>query len=507
MTRIRTNDRAIIVGAGIGGLTAAIDLRLNDFEVTVLEKLDKTGGRCHQTVIDGFKFDTGPSMLMMKEEIENLFERAGRDMADYLKLNRLDPHSCFHFADGKRLHFTSDRHKLKREFESFQKGAGDTIDRWLADQNLLYEVGMQQFIDRNSPNYLSAFKPDNLSLLLKGMVTAPLYKSLGSYFQEKSLIDALAFSSLYIGLNPYEAPSIYNVLPCAELSKGLYFPDGGMYSIAQALTRLALDIGVEIKCDTRVKGFSSEKNRLNSVHLEDGSKIECGLAVINADLPEAYESILSEKHPLEKKFSYSCGAYLFFLGMENVPEDLMHHQVFMPSCFKTSMHQLFEANRISEEPTFYLSCPTKTDSSLAPPGKHAVTILVPVPSKPSSNTAYDIDSRWDSIGNKLFSHIKERLAKANLSLCEKDILFQIRINPEEQGQQFGLKNDAAFGLSHKLSLMGPLRPRNKHHRIENLYFAGASTHPGNGIPMVIKSGRLVTQRILQDRMKEAKNQI
>ncbi|HMP51537.1 MAG TPA: hypothetical protein PKD05_08275, partial [Candidatus Melainabacteria bacterium] len=129
----------------------------------------------------------------------------------------------------------------------------------------------------------------------------------------------------------------------------------------------------------------------------------------------------------------------------------MHHQVFMPSCFETSMHQLFDENRISEEPTFYLSCPTKTDSSLAPSGKHAVTILVPVPSKPSSNTASDIDCRWDRIGDKLFSHIKERLNKSNLSLDEKDILFQIRINPEEQGQRFCLKNDAAFGLSHKLS--------------------------------------------------------
>ncbi|MEZ4545705.1 MAG: phytoene desaturase family protein [Cyanobacteriota/Melainabacteria group bacterium] len=503
MTSIKKNENAIIVGAGIGGLAAAIDLRLNNFEVSVFEKLDKPGGRCHQTVIDGFKFDTGPTMLMMKEELESLFEKAGRRMEDYLKIKRLDPHSCFHFADGRSLRFTSDRFKLKQEFEAFEKGAGDNIDRWLADQNLLYEVGMKQFIDRNSPNYLSALKPDNLSLLLKGMVTAPLYTSLGRYFQDQRLKDALAFSSLYIGLNPYNAPSIYNVLPCAELKKGLYFPEGGMYSIAEALTRLAQDIGVKIRCNTRVKGFNTEQDRLVNVLLEDGDRIECDLAVVNADLPEAYESILSEKHPLDKKFSYSCGAYLFFLGMEKIPMDLMHHQVFLPFSFETSMQQLFEENRVPDEPVFYLSCPTRTDSCLAPPGKHAVTILVPVPSRPLLDTTEDTALGWNGIGNKLFSHIMKRLESANLSLDEKDVLFQIRMNPEEQGQRFGLKNDAAFGLSHRLSLMGPMRPRNKHHRIANLYFAGASTHPGNGIPMVIKSGRLVTQRILQDRMKEA----
>ena len=503
MTSIKKNENAIIVGAGIGGLAAAIDLKLNNFEVSVFEKLDKPGGRCHQTVIDGFKFDTGPSMLMMKEELETLFEKAGRPVEDYLKIKRLDPHSCFHFADGKSLRFTSDRIKLKQEFEAFEKGAGDNIDRWLADQNLLYEVGMKQFIDRNSPNYLSALKPDNLSLLLKGMVTAPLYTSLGRYFQDQRLKDALAFSSLYIGLNPYNAPSIYNVLPCAELKKGLYFPEGGMYSIAEALTRLAQDIGVKIRCNTRVKGFNTEQDRLVNVLLEDGDRIECDLAVVNADLPEAYESILCEKHPLDKKFSYSCGAYLFFLGMEEIPKDLMHHQVFLPFSFETSMHQLFEENRVPDEPVFYLSCPTRTDSSLAPPGKHAVTILVPVPSRPLFDTTEGTTSGWTGIGNKLFSHIMKRLESANLSLDEKAVLFQIRMNPEEQGQRFGLKNDAAFGLSHRLSLMGPMRPRNKHHRIANLYFAGASTHPGNGIPMVIKSGRLVTQRILKDRMKEA----
>lgn len=286
MNSSKKNENAIIVGAGIGGLAAAIDLRLNNFEVSVFEKLDKPGGRCHQTVIDGFKFDTGPSMLMMKEELETLFEKAGRPVEDYLKIKRLDPHSCFHFADGRSLRFTSDRIKLKQEFEAFEKGAGDNIDRWLADQNLLYEVGMKQFIDRNSPNYLSALKPDNLSLLLKGMVTAPLYTSLGRYFQDQRLKDALAFSSLYIGLNPYNAPSIYNVLPCAELKKGLYFPEGGMYSIAEALSRLAQDIGVKIRCNTRVKGFSTEQDRLVNVLLEDGDRIECDLAVVNADLPE-----------------------------------------------------------------------------------------------------------------------------------------------------------------------------------------------------------------------------
>ena len=262
-----------------------------------------------------------------------------------------------------------------------------------------------------------------------------------------------------------------------------------MYKIPQALGRLAKELGISIICNAEVKEFVYDRDKISSVILADGKTLPADVFVINADLPFAYKSLLKQEHPKQKNFKYSCGAYLLYLGIDTIPDDFYHHQCFIPASFQCSMEEIFQKGKVPEDPAFYTCCPTITDSSLAPEGKHCLTVLVPVPSEPSQ-----LD--WSFESKKLQTKIFDKLSKSGVN--KEAILVSQQMTPSEMGVKFNLDQNAAFGLSHKLSQMGPLRPKNKHESYRNLYFAGASTHPGNGIPMVIKSGKLTAQRILEE---------
>lgn len=481
--------RAIVVGAGIGGLSTAIRLQNSGIKVTVLEQRSSVGGRCSQLILDDYKFDTGPTLLMMVDELRDLFNCAGKNQDDYIELIKLDPHSCFRFFDNQKLLLTSNKTALAENFDNIESGAGEKIKQWLNDHQELYKVGMREFIDRDKPNYLSALNPQNLSFFLKGQVTAPIYSVLSRYFNSEKLKDVIAFSALYLGMNPYETPSIYSLLPYAELAEGLYFPRGGMYEISKSIEKLALELGVEIELNSEVSKINHGSNSIESVILKNGTQLEADLYVVNADLPFAYKNLLNSPHPSESKFEFSCSAYLLFLGIKNIPSDFYHHQCIIPESFKKSMDDIFDSNKIPDDPAYYICCPSLTDPTLAPKGHHCLSVLVPVPSCSKK-------INWEDDRSKLKSIVLKMLC--TLGIKSEDIVVQHELTPKDLGSMFSLVNDAAFGLSHKLNQIGPFRPENKHQQFENLYFVGASTHPGNGIPMVLKSGKLAANRIMKE---------
>ena len=481
--------RAIVVGAGIGGLSTAIRLQKSGFQVTVLEQCSSVGGRCNQLVIDGYKFDTGPTLLMMIDELSDLFQFAEKKQEDYIQLIKLTPHSCFRFFDGEKLLLTSDKNTLAENFDNIEDGAGNKIKQWMRDHKELYRVGMRDFIDRDKPNYLSALNPQNLSFFLKGQVTAPIYSVLSRYFKNEKLKDVIAFSSLYLGMNPYETPSIYSLLPYAELTEGLYFPRGGMYEIAKSLEKLAIELGVKFRLNSPVSKLMHGSNSIDFITTEDGAKLNADLFIVNADLPYAYNNLLSNPHPAEDKFEFSCSAYLLYLGIKSVPSDFYHHQCIIPESFKNSMDDIFVSQKVPDNPAFYICCPSLTDPDLAPDGHHTLSVLVPVPSCSEK-------INWEKESSNLKKVVLNMLY--SFGIKSEDIVVTHELTPKDMGTMFSLENGAAFGLSHKLNQIGPFRPSNKHHKFENLYFVGASTHPGNGIPMVLKSGKLTAGRIIKE---------
>lgn len=487
----RVQKKAIIIGAGIGGLATAIHLRLEGLDVSVYERLETPGGRCNQIILDGFKFDMGPTLLMMIDELEALFKKAGRSLEDSLDLIKLNPHSCFKFETGESIRFSDDLEFTRSEFERIEKGAAKSLDRWVIDNKALFEVGMSDFINRNKPKFTSALKPTNMAFFLKGQVTAPLYTTLNKYFKDEKIKNAIAFSALYLGMNPYKTPSIYSVLPYAELAGGLFFPKGGMFEIAKALEKLALDLGVSINYKSEVERLSTRDNQITSLILKNGDSIEGDVFVSNADLPVTYKNILKEKHPSQDSFKFSCSTYLIYLGLKNVPEDTHHHQCFFPSSFQSAMADLFEKNIVPNNPVFYTCCPSISDKNMAPEGMHSFTVLVPVP----NGSSIDWQSEKLVLRKKVFATLVQHGFK------QEDIVVEKIFTPEDLGSKFNLLNNAAFGLSHNLMQMGPFRPKNNHSKYRNLYFVGASTHPGNGIPMVLKSGALTARKVVEDKSR------
>ena len=481
-------SHAIVVGAGLGGLSAAIRLRLQGRRVTVVERLPHVGGRANVWEAEGFKFDTGPTLLLMVEHLRAVFEAAGKRLEDYLDLVQLDPNYRVHFADGSALTLSSKLNTLLAEVERIEPGAGGPLLRFLAATGELYRIGMRDFVERNFTTPTSFFSLQNLGLLFKAQVATKLYKLVSRYFKDERLRRAFSFQSMYLGLSPYDSPAIYALLPYTEMAGGLFFPKGGMHAVPDALARLARDLGVVIRLGEEVSEVTRVGDRATGVALADGQRLSGDLVVVNADLPLAYKRLLGEPHPGDARFSYTCGAYLMFLGVNRPYPALLHHNLVVPDDLKACMDDIFHHQRVPADPAFYVCNPSKTDPTLAPPGCENLYVLVPVP-----HEVEGLD--WAAAGPALRERMYARLEAFGLHDLRHHVVAEKILTPREFRLDLRCEAGAAFGLAHGMDQVGWLRPHNRHASIENLYFVGASTHPGTGVPMVLISGKLVAERV------------
>jgi phytoene desaturase len=478
----------IVVGAGLGGLSAAIRLRLAGYDVVVYERLPEVGGRANVWESEGFRFDTGPTLLLMTEYVRGLFEASDRRVEDYLDIRQLDPNYRIAFADGSDLVLGSRLNALLDEVERIEAGAGGKLLQFLAETRRLYQIGLRDFVDRNFLKAGSFFSLQNLGLLLTARVTQKLYKMVSRYFKDERLRRAFSFQSMYLGLSPYDSPAIYSLLPYTEMGGGLFFPMGGMHALPKALARLARDLGVVIHVETEVQAILKDAKSVRGVRLQSGEEVAASVVVVNADLPFAYRQLLNEPHPRSESFNYTCGAFLMFLGVKKRYPKLLHHTLVVPKDLPANMDAIFKTRRVQADPAYYICNPSKTDPSLAPDGCENIYILVPVP-----HESEGLD--WGIEGPRLREAMLDRLERFGLTDLRENIVTEKILTPREFRTELYCEKGAAFGLAHGMDQVGYLRPHNRHASLENLYFVGASTHPGTGIPMVLISGRLVAERI------------
>ena len=483
-----SNQNALVVGAGIGGLSAAIRLRLQGRTVTVIERLPHVGGRANTWEAEGFAFDTGPTLLLMIDYLRAVFEAAGKRMEDYLDLVQLDPNYRVHFADGSHLSLSSRLNGLLEEVERLEPGSGSSLLRYLADTGDMYHIGMSDFVDRNFLTPTAFFSLNNLALLWKARVAQKLYPMVSKYFKDERLRRAFSFQSMYLGLSPFDSPAIYALLPYTEMAGGLYFPKGGMHAIPRALQRLAEDLGVVFRLDTEVATVAQAGGRATGVTLADGSTVAADLVVVNADLPHAYKRFLDQPAPGDQKFKYTCGAFLMFLGAKKKFPTILHHNLIVPKDLKACMDDIFKHKRVPADPAYYICNPSKTDPSLAPEDGENIYILVPVPHEVEGTD-------WAVEGPKLRDKMYQKLEAFGLRGLRDSVVCEKIMTPREFTLDLRCEKGAAFGLSHDMDQVGWLRPHNRHASIDNLYFVGASTHPGTGVPMVLISGKLVAERV------------
>ena len=494
MTKRKT---AVVIGAGIGGIATAARLAKNGYEVTVLEKNETPGGRCNQIVRDGHRFDIGPTLFLMPEVWEETFASLGEKMSDHLDLRRIDPTYKVHFEDGLELELTSDIGKMQTQLEKVEKTAFTGFLNYIAEGSKHYKISLEKFVGRNFFNIFEYFSLSNLPLIFQLKALGKHYKNTSRFFKDERLKAAFTFQNMYLGLSPYDAPATYSLLQYTELAEGVWYPMGGMYAGIQALVKVAEKHGVKFIYNAPAKRIHVNETKVVGVEVEDGRNFHADIFVGNADLPYIYDQLLPDRAEAKKLVEdklYTCSTIMFYWGVDKEYPQIGHHNIFLGGDYKASFDQIFNDHTLPEMPSFYVHAPKRTDSAAGPEGKDTLYVLVPVG---------HLDARskqnWDALVKRARETVLTRLAsELGVTDLEHHIKFEMVYQPKVWKERFNLVNGAAFGLSHNFWQVGYLRPHNRHKKYKNLYFAGASTHPGTGLPIVLLSARLTTERILKE---------
>lgn len=485
----------LIIGAGIGGIAAAARLALNGHRVTVVEKCEKSGGRCGQMTIQGHRFDTGATLFMMPELYAETYTALGERIEDHLDLKRIDPTYHLFFQDNSQLQLTSDLHEMMAQLEDIEPGSFERMLHYIAEGRHHYELSLPHVINRDFCSLFEFINPRMISVFLRLKALTRHTKYIRRFFKTPRLQMAFTFQDMYMGLSPYESPATYSFMQYTELSDGLYYPIGGMYRVAETLTGIAENLGVRFLYNSAVEKILIEGDRATGLELSDGQRLLADILVVNADLGYVYRQLLpddGEAVRIERK-EYGCSAVMFYWGLDKQYPQLGPHNLFFSGDYRKGFEDIFKWKKMPEQPNFYVHAPARMDPSAAPEGHDTLYVAVPVGHITTNN-----QQDWPRIQAQARTFILDRLSKLGMADIESHLKLEVGFTPQDWQRRYNLTRGSAHGLSHKLTQMAYFRPHNRHKRYHNLYFVGASTHPGTGVPTVLVSARLTARRILDD---------
>jgi phytoene desaturase len=487
---------AIIIGAGIGGIATAVYLARNGYKTEIFEKNSAPGGRCGQLICKGHRFDLGATMLMMPGIYRDVFSDLGIPLFESGDIKPLENLYSIFFDDNEILEFTANREKMKLQLEKMEPGSSRKAEEYVEKGYEIYILGMKWLINRNFYSFFQFAHPRNIGLLIKLKTYISNWSYARKFFRNRHLMMAYTFQNIYVGQSPYDSPALFSMVPAAELTEGSFFPEGGMFGIVQKLLAAAEKYGVSIHYNSPVKKINTDGSRAESIVLDNDVEIKADIIISNADLPYVYRKLLPDRRKSEKldKLKYSCSAICFHWGLDKVYPQLAHHNVFLSDNFKEGLDSIFRDKIVSSSPSFYLHAPCRTDPSAAPSGHDTLSIVV---------AAGHIDKKkkqdWDELKEKVRSYLIQRLKLAGLHDIEDHIVCEACYTPESWESACNITRGSIFGsVAHNIMQMGWFRPHNQHSRYKNLYFVGGSTHPGNGIPNVLISAKLTSERILRN---------
>lgn len=486
---------AIVIGAGIGGIAAAAHLARQGLHVTVIEKNSQPGGRCDRFARDGHVFDAGPTLFIMPHVYQAEFAALGASMHEMLELQRVDPSYHLVFDDSSQLALTSDMKSMCEQLESIQPGSFQGYLRYMEEGDRHYHLAMERLVNRNFRTASEFFNFRNLSLLTSLKPLVGHYRNMSAYFQSPRLKAAFTFQDVYMGLSPFEAPATFSMMPFTELAHGVWYPRGGMYQVVQALVELARQAGVEFVFDAEVERIEVNGTRVHGVALADGRRLKADVLVANADLPYVYRHLLPQDAIAERLYRkrYSCSVISFFWGVDKIYAELGAHTLFLADDYRANFESIIEKLSLPENPSLYVHAPARLDASMAPQGKDTLIAIVPV-GHLDENGQQD----WRELRDRARGHVFRRLAALGIADLESHLLFEVTYNPLSWRRRYNLVKGFTHGLCHNLTQLGYFRPANRHGRYHNLYFVGASTHPGTGVPTALISARLAAERILAE---------
>jgi phytoene desaturase len=487
---------AVIIGAGIGGIATAIYLAKNGYSVAVFEKNSAPGGRCGQLIREGHRFDLGATMLMMPGIYREIFDTLDIPLFENNDIKPLENLYKIYFDNNDILAFSTDKEKMRIQLEKIETGSFAKSQKYVANGYEIFQTGMNKLIGRNFDNIFQFANFRNIGMLIKLKTYISNWRYVKKFFRNTHLRMAYTFQNIYVGQSPFNSPALFSMVPAAELTEGSSFPIGGMYTIVENLLAAAHQSGVQFHYNKPVKLIHVSGKKADSIILEDGSEVKSDIIVANADLPYVYRKLLPDRKRSVRldRLKYSCSAICFHWGLDKVYPQLGHHSVFLSDEFRDGLDKIFKDKSIGNHPSFYVHAPTRTDPTAAPANHDTLSIIV---------GAGHIDKKkqqdWDNQKKKTRIAVIQRLMQLGLQDIEEHIKFEICYTPENWESACNISRGSVFGsLAHNLLQMGYFRPHNQHSRYKNLYFVGGSTHPGNGIPNVLLSAKLTSERILND---------
>lgn len=491
----------LIIGAGLGGLSAACRLAKSGFSVTVLEKNDSVGGKVNFLEAKGYKFDTGASLITLPRIFEELFEFCGRRLEDYLTLEKLDPICRYLWSDGTVFDASQNLEKTENEIAKIAPGDVENFRKYIADSKQKYEIAEKTFLAKSLNELPELLTTRNLPDLLKISTLTTLDKHNAKYFQSPKMRQFFNRFATYNGSSPYKIPATFALIPYAEFGLGAWYARGGIYEIPKAMEKLARELGVKFQFETSVKQILIKNGKVVGVKvsIEEYGEIyeetlEADIIISNADAIVTYRDLIEESERPSfsdkklKKREPSSSGFVLLLGVKKQFPQLSHHNIFFSDDYETEFHRIFNLKIFASEPTIYVCASTKTDATQAPEGCENLFVLV--------NAPYTADiTQWRIEAEPYRNLIIKKLENFGLNDLEKSIEFEQIITPEDFERIFNANRGSIYGVSSNGIFSAFRRIPNKSKDIENLYFVGGATHPGGGMPLVLLSGKMTAEMI------------
>lgn len=483
--RTRRERKVVVIGAGLGGIAAAITLASEGFEVELLEKNERIGGKLNTLTKAGFSFDLGPSIIILPQLFRRVFARAGVEMDDYVTLRALDPQWRGFFPDGFRLDLCSDLARMERELERLGPGAEGYFS-FLEHSRALWKFAEQSYLEPGSQTVSEILRRGDVKALADRAFVSTMYQGVARHVAEPHLRDMLAFFSKYVGSSPYDSPGLMNLLMYSQLGYGLWYVEGGMYNLARAYARLMDELGIRLRLGTEVVGIDCESDRVTGVSLRDGTRIAADAVVSNMEVIPTYERLLpAGRGPLpryRRRFEPAASGLVLHLGIAHDYPQLLHHNFFYSADAEEFCHTIHRRHRLPQDPHIYLVCPTKTEPGLAPPGHSIIKALPHIPcvqDPPFSRQDYE----------ELRERVLLKLERMGLVGLRQHVVVDDMLVPEDIERMYYSNRGAIYGVVNHWRKNYSLKPPQQSELYPNLFFAGGSTNPGGGTCMVVLSGQ------------------
>jgi phytoene desaturase len=488
-----------IIGAGFGGLAEAIRLQARGHKVTVFEKRPRVGGRAYQLEKNGYTFDMGPSLITAPFIIERVFAAAGKSMRDYISLSALDPFYRIYFHDKTYLDYSADPEKMKSQMGNFNPEDAAGYDRFFDDVKPIYDavitegLGGRPFLTWKS--FLS-FAPR--AVRLGGLRS--VYNFASKYFHDERNRIAFSFHPLFIGGSPFRTPSIYTMIPYLERDAGVWYARGGMYSLVQAFEKVFKELGGEIRTNAEVHEIVVEDGKATGISV-DGQIFPADAVISNGDVPWVYKNLLNPRHRRRwsdsavDRLHISMSCFLLYIGVRKKYDQLKHHTLILSQRYRGLVKDIFDRRVLADDFSMYLHVPSRTDPTMAPEGAESMYVLVPVP---HLGSGIDWSTAAGPFRDRILTHLEHEFGLRDLRM---HIEVLETFTPEDFKTELNAHLGNAFSIEPRLTQSAYFRPHNKSKEVRNLYFVGAGTHPGGGVPGVLLGAEATERCVLEDLSK------